>query len=432
MIQKKYIHFYLIALFTILQLLVLFCFGYTPYPDSEGFELIANESLSYGQPYPAKEILNTIPFIWNLGAINLVELSLFLFGSAYPLLIFNAFLKGLSAYLLYIIAENIFSRNIALATLILFVIYPSNYDCTSFHSELPFTFFVLLGIALTLKKKSLLGGSSLALASYIRPMGICFLLAMCVFQLLNRGKYKLRQSVMSITGYILVVLIIGSLTYLRTGHFIYQAKTGWMALMQYSWDKNRYQEEDKHLFLYGDPIYNDTLKTNVFQRDSIWRSNFIKWVQARPCEYVRQMPEKIVRTYISDNVNMCTFLSDKSTRTYLYEDLDMESIINDFPYSKPLQWITLINLTYYYFLMMSFLFFLYFTVKAKTFKSTSLLFFIALFNTAIIVLVGHGEARFHIPLMPFFIMGAAWVVYNKTHIAQSFIAKLSDNCNTRK
>lgn len=422
--MRKHLHIYIIALFTVVQLAVLMVFGYTPYPDSVGFEMLADESFSYGQPYPAREIMQEHPFIWNVGAVNLIELSLWIFGSSYPLLVVYAIVKGLSAWLLHTLAERLFNSKVALAALLLFVIYPANYDCTSFHSELPFTFFMLLGTLLALKRQPLMGGGALAVGAYIRPMGICFLVAICVFLLLNRHKYGLnkhehrlnkhkhwlRNIAASIVGYAAVVMIIGTLTYHRTGAFIYQAKTGWMALMQYSWDNNPHQDADRTLFAHGDPMYADTLATNVIQRDSIWRRNFITWATHRPAEYLRQMPAKIVRTYASDNVNMCAFLDNKASRTYIYDDLDMESLIHDFPYSNAVQWATLLNLLYYYLLLAAFVAFLIATVRKRMFRATSLPFLIVFFCTGLLVTVGHGEARFHIPLMPYIIMGAAWII----------------------
>ena len=76
----------LIGLFTLFQLIILFIFGYTPYPDSNGYILLAQESVAHGEPYPIASKLNEYPFLWNIGAINAVAVSLALFHSVSPLL----------------------------------------------------------------------------------------------------------------------------------------------------------------------------------------------------------------------------------------------------------------------------------------------------------------------------------------------------------
>ena len=72
------------ALFTMVQLLLLAHYGYTPYPDAEGYLLLARQSLEQGSLYPTLQQINHEPFIWNSGAINLVALSLWLTHSITP------------------------------------------------------------------------------------------------------------------------------------------------------------------------------------------------------------------------------------------------------------------------------------------------------------------------------------------------------------
>lgn len=40
--------------FTILQIIILFVFGYTPYPDSESYLFLANQALQAKEVFPAK------------------------------------------------------------------------------------------------------------------------------------------------------------------------------------------------------------------------------------------------------------------------------------------------------------------------------------------------------------------------------------------
>lgn len=68
--------FLLTAGYFLWLLAVLLIFGYTPTNDGEGYLEYARHCLQEGQPYPTTTIYNEVPFIWNIGIINLVELSL--------------------------------------------------------------------------------------------------------------------------------------------------------------------------------------------------------------------------------------------------------------------------------------------------------------------------------------------------------------------
>ena len=388
-------HRQIILAFTLLQLLVLLVFGYTPYPDSNGYITLARDCILHGEPYPISHQLNDLPFIWNIGAINLVALSLKLFNSITPLLVFYCLLKGATAWLVYQLTKKLWNRKAALITLILYVVYPANYgESTSLLSEIPSFFFSLSGIWLTVcHKKPIAGGAAIALANWFRPMGIVFLLALFLYN---------RKSILrNIAGYAAVILIIGGTCYMRTGHFIYQAKTGWMALLQYSVDHTESTDDDTL------PIIQHA---NAIEKDKIWRKRFLEWLKDHPSEYVAQMPRKLINTYASDNVNLCAFLSHKPQRNYLYEELSMKTLYRQFPKYTPVQILTLLNLIYYYILLLSFVMASVFLIREKAWQRAIIPFALILIITAMIIVVGHGEARFHNVLMPFFIMVTAFAV----------------------
>ena len=170
----------IIFVFTITQLIILAIFGYTPYPDSEGYIKLANDALSYHQLYPVNNKINEYAFLWNMGAINLVQLSLWLFHSVIPLLVLYSLMKGITAWFLYSITNKLFNRKIALISLLLYCIYHANYgESTSTHSELPFIFFAMLAVYLSIvRHKHMFAGIVLAIANWVRPMGIIFILSL--------------------------------------------------------------------------------------------------------------------------------------------------------------------------------------------------------------------------------------------------------------
>lgn len=385
----------LISLFTLLQLVILVVFGYTPYPDSVGYELLAQEAISYKELYPVSTLLNEYCFLWNIGSINITALSLYLFHSIIPLLVLYALMKGITAWLFYTITKNICGSHTAFIALIIYLLYPANYgESTSLLSELPFMFFIMLGIYLAIVKNlPLYGGIMLAIANWFRPMSIVFLIAIMIYFL-----YKWRDSLRLLIGYVAMITIIGCASMYRTGLFLYQAKTGWMALMDYSSD---HAPESM--------MVKECSDWNVSQKDSAWQSLFIDWLKDHPKEYVKQMPKKLANTYVSDNVNMCTFIADKDKKDYMYEEVSMQTLINSFPSYSAVQWLTILNFIIYLCIIVSALTSLLYFNNTKNLLPVSII----VIGTLLLLLVGHGEARFHIPFMPFFIMLSAQFINQK-------------------
>ena len=379
----------LIVGFTILQFIILGVFGYTPFPDSNGYILLAKESVSLGEPYPVNSIITQYPFLWNIGAINAAATSIALFHSVVPLLVAYSLMKGITVCFFYAITEKIFNTKVALIALILYIIYPANYgEGTSALSELPFMFFAMLGIYLSIvRNNSLIGGMMLAVANWFRPMALIFLLALMIFSL-----YKWRKNIKLLLGYTIMVVMIGSCCYLRTGQFLYQAKTGWMALMDYSSGESKESQ-----------MIRKRSDLDFAQKDDTWRSLFFDWLKENPKQYFAQMPGKFINTYVSDNVNMCTFIADKANKEYMYEEVSMPVLLHSFPKYSAVQWLTVLNLIIYYFIIICSLL----SLRYFQWHKYVLPVCIILLGTLLLLFAGHGEARFHILFMPFFIMMAA-------------------------
>lgn len=389
-------HYQLITIIFILaQLLILVFFGYTPYPDSNGYQLLGQECVDYGEPYPITSKINDYPFLWNIGAINAAASSLYLFNSIKPLLVVYSLMKGVTAFFLYAVTNKVYGQKTALIALVLYVIYPANYgEGTSLNSETPFIFFIFLSIYLAIAKNWIfVAGIMLAVANYFRPMSIVFLLAIIIYFM-----FKWKKSIKLILGYVTMIFIIGTATMSRTGLFLYQAKTGWMALMDYSTGESQASQEVR-----------DHYEWNVAQKDSVWQALFIDWVKDHPIEYISQMPKKLINTYVSDNVNMCTFLPNKTEREYMYEEISMSTLVKDFPKYSAIQLLTLFNYVIYLMLLISSI------ISLSHFeKETYLLpLSVILLGTLLLLFVGHGEARFHIPFMPFIIMLSANFINKK-------------------
>ena len=121
-------------------------------------------------------------------------------------------------------------------------------------------------------------------------------------------------------------------------------------------------------------------------------------------EYLAQMPKKFVDTYISDNVNFCVYLKDKATSDYMYDEVSMRTLIHQFPRYSWAQILVIINLFFYYLILLFSFYSMISCMRKRQWKLLILPFSVIVLGTLLLLFFGHGEARFHIPFMPFFIM----------------------------
>jgi len=128
---------------------------------------------------------------------------------------FNSLLIALAVVFLFLFAELIFSRRIALIASLLWLTYPfSIWFLKNPHTEAPFILFFYIGIwlyFLSLRKKDFklffLTGIILGLAALIRPIGffLPFLFAPLVFLFLPTKK-QILSALLILGGFILVIL----------------------------------------------------------------------------------------------------------------------------------------------------------------------------------------------------------------------------------
>jgi hypothetical protein len=153
----------------------------------------------------------------------------------------------------------------------------------------------------------------------------------------------------------------------------------------------------------------DHTECNVIQKDSAWNALFIDWMKEHPKEYVAQMPTKLVNTYVSDNVNMCTFIPDKADKEYMYEEVSIQTLIISFPKLSAVQWLTVLNLIIYFSIIICAFCSIFYYNRTHYLLPTGII----VLGTLLLLFFGHGEARFHTPFMPFFIILSAMFI-NKT------------------
>lgn len=398
----------LAAAYLVWLLAVLLLFHYTPTNDGVGYLEYALQCLSEGAPYPTPSIFRQTPFIWNVGFINLVELSLWLTGSIYPLLVLLCLMKAMTALFTARTALRLFGGKAAVAVMLLFVAYPNNWgQSTMLSSEIPSTCLAVVAVYIAVSRQSsrwlILSGALLALANWCRPTAAIFLGSLIVFLLLFRRKKSLAHIGSLLAGYIVPILFIGSLCYLRTGHFIYQARNYWFSMVDECYDGAAVAPHwGQPIWPEGTPRYIEHHEDmDCFAFDKIWKERSLAWLKDHKADYLKKIPGRLFYMYQSDYDAMPAFLSDKSKSEDNYITLPYRSLLTEAAHLSFAQWLSLVCWVFYLALLVLALLGTVAMLRQRQYEALFLPLFIVVGGSLALVLVMHGETRFKDPLMPY-------------------------------
>lgn len=397
-------------------LAILLVFGYTPTNDGDGYIELALICLEEGQPYPCTRIIETSSFIWNIGAINLVDASLWLFGSVKPLLVLMCLLKALTALLTQKIARKLFSARVSIAAMLIFVAYPNNWgDATTILSEIPAVFLALSATYLLLSEGRfqlfLTAGILLCLSNWFRSVAPIFIVSFAVYFIIFRREQLKKRLLPMLLGYALCATALGTETYLRTGHFVYKGDTLWFNVCSDAYDgasvAPHYGEDP---YEKGKPRYIENMERyDCFERSDIWRDRCLAWIMENKAEWLKKVPLRMVYMYFNDIDNMAFCLPNKSDAERNYITLPYRNIGRELPNLTAAQYAALLCTAAYYFIMLLSLGGFALLINRREWGKAALPALIIVIGTLSITLVIHGETRFKAPLMPFFIMVSAYM-----------------------
>lgn len=404
------------GIYFIFLLLILFIFGYTPTNDGDGYIDFAQVCLQSHTIYPCYSLILGHPFIWNIGAVNAIEASLYTFHSIYPLLILYTLLKAFTAFFIAKTAAILWNENIALIAILLFILYPNNWgEHTTVLSEVPMIFLTLCGLYLAVSKEKtiyfILSGILFGLANWFRPIAIIFIGALILYFIIQRqNKYILKKSGALIAGYVTFILIVGYGCYQRTGYFIYQAQSLWFNMAEATYETSVAPHYNAPMYPKGTIRYIDNMKNKTaIENNEIWKTRSIKWLKKHPLTYIKKIPGRMVYMYFNDMDNLCAFKQNKKLSENNYITLPYRHFLRQFTHLTSIQYLAVANLIYYIFIIILFLYgiFTCVTKQKKYRKSLFLPLMIIIGGSLSIVIAIHGETRFKAPFMPFIFMVAA-------------------------
>lgn len=403
-----------IAFFFFLLAILLFV-GYTPTNDGDGYIEYALMSLKDRQPYPSHSTIMGQPFIWNIGQINLIALSLWLTRSIMPVLVLMCALKAATAYVVARIAELLFNHRTGLIAILLYIAYPNNWgQSTMLLSEIPSVALALTALYLTLKynraKAWIAAGLLFAIATWIRPISPIYIGSAFLYHLFFNRKLILKRYSCVVGSYAALLIGFGSSCYLRTGYFLTQPTTVWFNFAANTYEKSTKVEYNQPVYPKGTARYiANREKLTALQCRDIWRQRSLQWLGNHKIAYLKKVPGRLFWMYYEDIDNIPAFLKDKQRAENNYVTLPVTSIAHQINSLSPIQYFALINeICYIIIILMAVVATAQLLLK-REYRSTFLPLFIIVAGSLALVLVSHGETRFKAPFMPFFFVLAASV-----------------------
>lgn len=403
-----------IAFFFFLLAILLFV-GYTPTNDGDGYIDYALMSLKDGQPYPSHSTILGQPFIWNIGQINLIALSLWLTRSIVPVLVLMCALKAVSAFVIARITELLFNHRTGLIAILLYIAYPNNWgQSTMLLSEIPSVALALTALYLTLKynraKAWIAAGLLFAVATWIRPISPIYIGSVFLYHLLFNRRLILKRYACIVGSYAVLLIVFGTSCYLRTGYFLTQPTTVWFNFIANTYEKSTKVDYTQPVYPKGTArcIANREKLTALQCRD-IWRQRSLQWLGNHKIAYLKKVPGRLFWMYYEDIDNIAAFLKDKQHSENNYVTLPVTSIAHQINSLSPIQYFALINEIFYLIIVLMAV-----TATAQLLRkrddcSLFLPLFIIVAGSLALVLVSHGETRFKAPFIPFLFMLAASV-----------------------
>lgn len=403
-----------IAFFFFLLAILLFV-GYTPTNDGDGYIDYALMSLKDGQPYPSHSTILGQPFIWNIGHINLIALSLWLTRSIVPVLVLMCALKAVSAFVIARITELLFNHRMGLIAILLYIAYPNNWgQSTMLLSEIPSVALALTALYLTLKynraKAWIAAGLLFAVATWIRPISPIYIGSAFLYHLLFNRRLILKRYACIVGSYVALLIAVGTSCYLRTGYFLTQPTTVWFNFIANTYEKSTKVDYTQPVYPKGTArcIANREKLTALQCRD-IWRQRSLQWLGNHKIAYLKKVPGRLFWMYYEDIDNIAAFLKDKQHAENNYVTLPATSIAHQINSLSPIQYFALINEIFYLIIVLMAV-----TATAQLLRkrddcSLFLPLFIIVAGSLALVLVSHGETRFKAPFIPFLFMLAASV-----------------------
>ena len=416
---------YIIILYIAIQLLLVLFLPIEYRSDSARYFNLAQECLQANSFYPAPQHLYSYYILAPL-FVNILVVLLKISNSIFIISIFNLLLNSLQLFLIYKLSVNIFNRNVAAITVLLYILYLNNLGfIVSNYTELLYGVLVLTALIFYIRKGNLNGficGLIIGASISVKPVGFTLLLAFILSYLYSKIKFNKSYPVIWIIGGVITFIsVFGLFNQLHFGRFIITASTGPINIIMGANDNATGGYKDE-VFKPGNEGYlaNADSMTYSETNDFFWEKS-LDWITSHPIRWLGLMPMKLVHTFIWDDITLSNLLDTgewdfAKIVKYLWIDKSIKNILPNASLSKKILFFAIegIHLIYYY-ILMALIIIGIFIYKKNILKNeiVPIIFLYVLFGIVMILLVV-GNVRFKYPYLIILLPFAANYIYQLT------------------
>jgi hypothetical protein len=295
--------FCLVVFWIVLQIFICIVLHYDVRrrDDPGGYLNLAEQCFNSNTIYPTIDHLHD-RYIFQPGYINFLLLILTIFGSFRAMYLVNILMNIGILSAIFFIAKRLFDSKTTYLSGIIYLLLFSNYTVVLHtYSELPFLLLMLCSFVCILKGKNVffvLSGVSLALANWIRPLGMIALVALCAFLIFKKVNWKPYVSLLG--SYVGTILIIGCISTIYFPDFVYQSTTSGVNMIMGANDDCT-GGYNATVFEKGKIGYieNSTATAMTYKEfDSFFTQQSVKWIKEHPLKYISFVPKKIINLFL--------------------------------------------------------------------------------------------------------------------------------------
>ena len=287
-------------------------------------------------------------------------------------------------------------------------------------TELCFTAFALLSISFMLRGGwgfMLLSGLSFGMANWVRPLLVIFVPAMLFYMLFRH--VKLKKIAVFFAGLVLVIVLVGASSYQRIGKFIYQAQTMGINMLMGANDES--DGSYMTMFEEGQAGYipNEQRKVMTFDEyDVEYKNRAIAWILENPLDFLLLVPAKLFYFLATDTYGGTSFFNNEIETDNLAYILELKDILLG-KGSRALALgdvIAIWSQVWYMVVFALYVLNILSSIRRRYILDMGLLHIIFILACGVTVMTV-GGARYHMPYLPVFAIGAAvqvdlWKVKN--------------------
>lgn len=297
----RYLTITIWALWLVLQFVVAFIYTGAPqYSDAASYLAYAQKAAYTGGWYPSQSQLMNEMHIFNPGYVNFLRILVHI-GLVWAVPFINILFNAALSLAVFGIVRKLCNTSTAQIALIFFCLLPSNLMVVACRmSDLPFAALLYISIYLFQDKRYallIIAGVLMAVANYIRPTTIIFIVPMLIYAFVKR--YRIWTYLAFGLAMLCTMGAVYQFNKSNCGTGFVAASTGGVNLIQGANDNMDGSYNDK-VFAPGMPGDTTGRNMDVFEKDSLWKAEAVKWIKANPVKYVIYIPIKISRLWIAD------------------------------------------------------------------------------------------------------------------------------------